>query len=344
MSLDKRHLWSSEEIEAFERWEMPDLTGVSLRSLGRGKISDNMADSEESQEEVEEVQLPTVEEVEAIRKAAYDEAHAEGFEQGRLDGFEQGREDGFLKGKAEGYEDGSKKGYEEGMQQGEREINDALSRLNSILSLLHEPIAAQHEELEGVLYELLTHLVSLVTKQELSVNSSVVTRIIQESLAALPHNSERIRVFINPIDYELAREQASRQIDPWHVYPDEDIAPGGCRVESLSSLIDNTVEHRLGDLLQQIVIDRYATPKAAQTVKPPAPKAAQSAAPKAAPAARRTSPKTTDQPVARKGAQAAQSTAQKTTQRVAPKTDQSVTPKAAPSVSQKEHVKPPSNA
>lgn len=267
MSLDKRHLWSSEEIEAFERWEMPDLTGVSLRSLGRGKISDEIVDPEDQPEaEVEEeIHLPTLEEVEAIRKQAYDEAYAEGMEQGRLDGFEQGHEDGFLKGKAEGYEEGSEKGYADGMQQGEREVNDILSRLNSILALLHEPIAAQHEELEAVLYDLLTHLVTLVTRQELSVDSSVITQIIQDSLAALPRNSERIRVFVNPDDYNLAHEQASKQIDPWQVFADEDIARGGCRVETLSSLIDSTVETRLEDLLQQVVAARYTSVAASES-------------------------------------------------------------------------------
>ncbi|WP_086480821.1 flagellar assembly protein FliH [Oceanospirillum sanctuarii] len=264
MSLDKRHLWSSEEIEAFERWEMPDLTGVSLRSLGRDKISDEIVDPEEQPEEEveEEIHLPTLEEVEAIRKEAYDAAYTEGMEQGRLDGFEQGREDGFLKGKAEGYEEGSEKGYADGMQQGEREVNDILSRLNSILALLHEPIAAQHEELEAVLYDLLTHLVTLVTRQELSIDSSVVTQIIQDSLAALPRNSDRIRVFVNPDDYSLAQEQASRQIDPWQVFADEGVARGGCRVETLSSLVDSSVETRLEDLLQQVVAERYAAASA----------------------------------------------------------------------------------
>lgn len=257
MSLDKRHQWSSEEIEAFERWEMPDLTGISLRSLGPGKISDEIVDPDDEVEE--EIHLPTLEEVEAIRKQAYDEAYAEGMEQGRLDGFEQGREDGFLKGKAEGYEEGSDKGYTDGMQQGEREVNDILSRLNSMLALLHEPIAVQHEELEVVLYDLLSHLVTLITRKELSVNSSVITQIIQESLAALPRNSERIRVFVNPDDYELAHEQASKQIDPWQVFSDESITRGGCRVETLSSLIDSTIETRLEDLLQQVVAKRYAS-------------------------------------------------------------------------------------
>lgn len=265
MSLDKRHLWSSEEIEAFERWEMPDLTGVSLRSLGREKISDEIVEPEElAEEEVEEeIHLPTLEEVEAIRQEAYDTAYAEGLEKGRLDGYEQGREDGFLKGKAEGYEEGSQQGYADGIQQGEREVNDNLSRLNSMLALLHEPIAVQHEELETVLYELVTHLVTLMTHKELSIDSSVVTQIIQDSLAALPRNSERIRVFVNPDDYELSHEQASRQIDPWQVFSDESVARGGCRVETLSSLIDSSVESRLEDLLQQVVADRYAMSSAA---------------------------------------------------------------------------------
>ncbi len=260
MSLDKRHLWSSEEIEAFERWEMPDLTGVSLRSLGRAKISDEIVDADVADEEVEEeIQLPTLEEVEAIRKEAYDTAYAEGMEQGRHDGFEQGREDGFLKGKAEGYEEGSDKGYADGLQQGEREVNDVLSRLNSMLALLHEPIAMQHEELESVLYDLVTHLVTIITHKELSIDSSVTTQIIQDSLAALPRNSDRIRVFVNPDDYEISHEQASRQIDPWQVFSDESVSRGGCRVETLSSLIDSSVENRLEDLLTQVVAERYAS-------------------------------------------------------------------------------------
>lgn len=261
MSLDKRHLWSSEEIEAFERWEMPDLTGISLRNLGREKISDEIIEpvAEEGEPTEEEVvQLPTPEEVQAVRAEAYELAYAEGLEQGRHDGFEQGREDGFLKGKAEGYDDGAEKGYAEGLQRGEREVNDSLTRLNSILALLHEPIATQHEELEGVLYELVQYLVTLMLHRELKLDSSVVLQIVRDSLDALPRNSERIRVFVHPDDYELCRKQAEGQIDPWQVFADENVSRGGCRVETLASLIDATIESRLEDLLSQVVSERYA--------------------------------------------------------------------------------------
>lgn len=261
MSLNKRSLWSSEELDAFEKWEMPDLTGISLRSLGRDKISDEIvgaSDDEVEEEEVEELVPPTQEEIDAIKQQAYDEAYAEGKEQGTLDGFNQGREDGFLKGKAEGYEAGSQQGYQEGMQQGQREIDTALAQLNNVLALLHEPIEQQSEELEQVLYGLLEKLVRIFTHKELQLDSTSVLEIIRESLDALPRNSERVRVFVSAQDFDLANNQAMGSLDKWQVHVDDAIQPGGCRVETLNSLIDASVETRLNDVLNQIVSQRYA--------------------------------------------------------------------------------------
>ena len=266
MSLDKRHLWSGEEIEAFERWEMPDLTGISLRSLGREKISDSfMPPQDEVEEEIPEdvPELPTAEEIEAIRKTAFDEAYAEGFAKGEQEGFAQGREEGFLKGKADGFDEGREQGYQDGLQQGEREINTSLAQLNSILALLHEPIEQQYVELETVLYDLLSKLVRLVTHKELSLDSAVVLETIRDALDLLPRNSERIRVFVHPNDLELAQKQSAQSIDQWHVYADESLTPGGCRVETLHSLIDASVEAQLDDLLVQVVQHRYSRPSEA---------------------------------------------------------------------------------
>lgn len=260
MSLDKRRVWSSEDLDAFEKWEMPDLTGISLRSLGREKISDQIVGPEDAdvEEEIEELELPTQEEIDAIKQQAYDEAYAAGKEQGMLDGLAQGREDGFLKGKAEGHEEGSQQGYQEGLQQGQREIDAALGQLNNVLALLHEPIEQQSEELEEVLYTLLEKLVRIMTHQELQLKSEAVLEVIRESLDALPRNSERIRVFVSAQDYELANNQAMSSLDKWQVHIDEAIQPGGCRVETLNSLIDASVETRLNDVLSQIVSQRYA--------------------------------------------------------------------------------------
>lgn len=260
MSLDKRRIWGSEDLEGFEKWEMPDLTGISLRSLGRDKISDEMVGaSEEAEEEVvEELVPPTQEEIDAIKQQAYDEAYAEGKEQGILDGYNQGREDGFLKGKAEGHEEGTQQGYQEGMQQGQREIDAALGQLNNILALLHEPIEQQNEELEQVLYSLLEQLVRIVTLKELQLDSSAVLEVIRDALDALPRNSERVRVFVSAQDFELASNQAMGSLDKWQVHVDDTLQPGGCRVETLNSLIDASVETRLNDVLNQIVSQRYA--------------------------------------------------------------------------------------
>lgn len=257
MTANKHGAWTSEELEAFEKWEMPDLTGISLRSFSRDKISDDVVPSEEVVEE-EILEPPTQEEIDQIKKDAYDAAYAEGKEQGLSEGLIQGREDGFLKGKAEGFEEGKLQGYAEGMEQGQREIDAALAQLNSLMAMLHEPIEQQAEELEQAIYMLTESLVRIITRCELSLKSDAVVELIRESLELLPRNSERIRVFVNPVDHSLATQQASSGLDQWNVYSDEGVSPGGCRVETINSFIDATVERRLEDLLEQVVLQRYS--------------------------------------------------------------------------------------
>lgn len=259
MAANKQGMWTSEELEAFEKWEMPDLTGISLRSFSRGKMSDDVVPPEDEQEEAEEeLQLPTQEEIDQIRQEAYDSAYAEGKAQGLHDGSVQGREEGFLKGKAEGYEDGKEQGYQEGLSQGQREIDTALTQLNDLMAQLHEPIEQQADEIEGVLYGLLEKLVTIITRKELQLSSESVLEVIRESLELLPRNSERIRVFVSPQDLDLAKSQSEGSLDRWQVYADAALLPGGCRVETMNSLVDASVENRLSDLLEQVVADRYS--------------------------------------------------------------------------------------
>ncbi|CAK0776197.1 flagellar assembly protein FliH [Gammaproteobacteria bacterium] len=134
---------SKEELSPdFRRWELPGIDGdlfvppppaspstfslISPLSLSSpdstSESSTSEVESEDSPAEESVHRLPTVEEIESISRAAYEEAFERGQQEGMTQGFEQGHRDGLAQGIEEGtkqgIEEGTKQGFEQGLKQG----------------------------------------------------------------------------------------------------------------------------------------------------------------------------------------------------------------------------------
>ena len=119
-------LTAEEEAELVKSWQIPDVEDdikqSSSKTNAMGRSVDwyyNQRLKEQQQvEEIAEIKPLTAEDIEGIRKAAYDE----GLLQGHEDGFAQGREEGNALGHAEGLEKGQAEGFEGGLSQGQEEV------------------------------------------------------------------------------------------------------------------------------------------------------------------------------------------------------------------------------
>jgi len=185
---------------------------------------------EEEVEEVplEEVQPLTLEELEAIRQEAYNE--------------------GFATGEREGFHSTQLKVR----QEAEVALAAKLASLEQLMGHLLEPIAEQDTQIEKTLVHLVSHMARQVIGRELRNDSSQITQVLREALKLLPMGADNIRIHLNPQDFELAKALRERHEEQWKLLEDEALLPGGCRIETLHSRIDATMETRIEKAVAQL--------------------------------------------------------------------------------------------
>lgn len=230
---DASDLIRAKEVSIFERWLLPDLDSnhvedVAVESDPEPEVAEEETVTVEDVP-VEEVKPLTLEELEAIRQEAYNE------------GFTAGERDGFHSGQVRA------------RQEAEVALTAKLRSLEIVMEQLLEPIAQQDRELEQALVRLVEHVTKQVIQRELKDDSTQLQRILREALKLLPMGAENIRIHLNPQDFDLVKALRDRHDERWKLLEDENLLPGGCRIESENSVIDASIETRLAQALTQIM-------------------------------------------------------------------------------------------
>nr|WP_314615818.1 flagellar assembly protein FliH [uncultured Pseudomonas sp.] len=213
-----------------------DLVGVdvwALPSFDPEPAPEPEPEPEVVEEEVEEVPLEevqplTLEELEAIRQEAYNE--------------------GFATGEREGFHSTQLKVR----QEAEEALNAKLANLEQLMEHLLEPIAEQDTQIEKTMVHLVAHMARQVIGRELRSDSSQITQVLREALKLLPMGADNIRIHLNPQDFELAKALRERHEESWKLLEDDALLPGGCRIETLHSRIDATMETRIEKAVAQL--------------------------------------------------------------------------------------------
>lgn len=233
---------SKEELSAFERWELPAMddelvtTGsdnafTSTPTRQHPKTSSSHVPQSELDSDDDHIEPLTAEDLETIRQAAYDE------------GKEQGQQDGY------------KAGYDQGYKSGESDVKASVTKLAQISRALLEPIPQQDDELETALLELVENICTRVVHRELKVNSESVLVIVKEALGCLNAGAKRVRIHLNPEDAEFVKnalDEGGELDETWRFLPHQTITPGGCIVDTDTTVIDMRAEKRLATVIKQI--------------------------------------------------------------------------------------------
>lgn len=214
------------DVGGFDRWSLPSFDPVVERPEPEPEPEPEIPAVEEVP--VEEVKPLTLEELEAIRQDAYNE----GFTTGEKDGFHAGQ----LKAR----------------QEAEAILQERLKGLETLMGQLFEPIADQDQLIEQALVGLVGQLARQVIQRELSTDSSQIRQVLREALKLLPMGAENIRIHVNPQDFELVKALRDRHEESWRILEDEELLPGGCRIETEHSRIDASIETRLAQVTKQL--------------------------------------------------------------------------------------------
>ncbi|MDX1801770.1 MAG: flagellar assembly protein FliH, partial [Marinobacter sp.] len=236
----RRHLdrIPSEELTAYERWELPLL---------------DQQGNEVARVEERDVKPLTAADIEEIRQAAYEDGRTAGHDDGYQDGLAKGREQGHKEGYETGHAEGTAAGRETSLENARQEIDAGLERLEAVMGELLDPIRRHEDELETALLNLTTVLARAVVFRELATDSSHIQAVVREAVASLPSTRENVTIRVNPVDADWVREVAGRFESETGVVEDETILPGGCKVETRHSLVDFTAEKRFQKAVQSML-------------------------------------------------------------------------------------------
>jgi flagellar assembly protein FliH len=208
--------------EAVSAWTLPEVEGPSITSR-------------------QQQQKPTVNQLEQIERAAYEEAYA------------KGHAAGLAAAKAEEAPKLAR-------------LTQQIERFDAILNTLARPLADLDKEVENELLALAATLAKHVIRRELKLDPGQIIAVIRETVALLPVAARDIRVHLHPDDAALVRDKlATPQAErAWTIVEDPVLTRGGCRVTTDTAQIDARVETRLAAVMSAMLGEERVSSERAQ--------------------------------------------------------------------------------
>lgn len=182
---------------------------------------------------------------EIARREGYDT----GLKKGREEGFAEGKKEGLLAGKNEAVELAAK------------EMQPKLKELNQLLTTLSNCLNEEDYNLEKTLFDLVKVIAISVIHKEMALDPGALMKVIKETIAALPHSRDNIKIALNPADKKFADDAIVAGGENWRSIADEEISRGGCKIITDQSEADATIEHRIQLVLDQVYEQQAVCPK-----------------------------------------------------------------------------------
>lgn len=244
--------------EDFTAWDWPMMeTGAqeaesNVLGYAAGWYQSEQAPLEPEAEAEPEQQPLTLEEIEAVRQAAYED----GFAEGRDAGLAQGLEEGRLQGLQEGHTEGLTQGHAEGLAQGQEQIEQQIAHWQQLCSQLVQPLAQANAQVEQQLVWLALRLAKSLIRHEAHTSSDLLLTSLKEAIGLLPCAEEGITITLHPEDAELIRsaygeEECVRR--GWTLLAEPALQRGDLQLASRTSSIDWMLEERIESLLRNFL-------------------------------------------------------------------------------------------
>lgn len=247
---------TEEHSEEFKSYEIPyvEQSGNKFKSESNA-LNKTSNWKWEPPEEEEEILPPTAEEIEAIRKAAYEEGFLQGLDEGQLKGYEEGLEKGTEEGQKKGYE----QGLNEGLQEGRDIIQQQLESWQSLNASLQEPLSLVETELEKEVTQLAVALARSVIRTEVQLNENIIFEALKSGLKVLPIRENGYQINLHPDDLKLLKQHFSdAEIEQhnWILVENGGQSRGGCEIVTDSNAVDVSIERRVRESLDKFLLEQ----------------------------------------------------------------------------------------
>ncbi|WP_036537227.1 FliH/SctL family protein, partial [Oceanobacter kriegii] len=249
----KLPFWTEEVVHKAER-EQPD---TSLMIANRRR----QPEPEPEPEIEEEIQLPTAEELENIRREAYNEGLEQGLVEGRQNGEKAGYDDGYAKGLETGKQEGEKAGNTIGFNEGKAEalkatgeqVEQLLDRFKALQQVASQSLIERDQQLPEMLAGLVMMACEQVLRYELADGAKNIHQYVRSALEQLPDGAEQqAKVFVSRDDASFLEGQLAEFGESLDFNIDPNLQAGECKVKTADSQVDYRVYDHLQQLLEQL--------------------------------------------------------------------------------------------
>lgn len=203
-----------EQLSAYQRWEMASF-GDERPSVVAARPKPEPT-----------VPLPTRESVARIREDA------------RLEGQAAGRISGYAEGQA--------LGLAQGLAEGRAEAAREIARLRQVADSFGAAVMDADELIAHEMLDLALDVAKAMLKFSLAVRPELVLPIVKEAIHYLPSLQQPALLFLNPDDALVVGDQIGDDLikSGWRIIEDNQMARGGCRIDTASNQIDASMPIR----------------------------------------------------------------------------------------------------
>ena len=229
----------------------------------------------EAEQSVAQPQV-TVEELEQIRKDAFEEGKTQGYEEGKKQGYddgynegntkghqeglEQGRQEGYQEGLAQGNEDGFLQGHNEGVESGQKVVLEQVERFRYLADALANPLRQVDKDVTDEIAYIISRLVKVITKKEIAKNADFLVKSIEKAISILPNAQKGATIYLNPDDLSVVQAALGSeymQQQHYQLVEDPALEVGDVKVSNEESLIDWRIDDRIDALLNDFLTSVY---------------------------------------------------------------------------------------
>lgn len=239
------------EIEDAKSWGLPDYSKERAKEAKPTAFNYDPAWNPDAIFAEDEEQMPialTDEELEQIRRDAYQQGLMQGQEAGFNQGYEKGKEQGYQDGMAEGTE----AGHKEGLEQGQQVINEHVTQLINLANQFAQPLELMNAQVERQLVDMVIALVKEITHVEVATNAQIILDTIRASVEVLPISGHDITLKLNPEDVAIIRQSYGEEdltFRNWTVVAEPALDRGDVQIEASESSISYRMEDRIQSVL-----------------------------------------------------------------------------------------------
>lgn len=256
--LEKTYIPAEEAKEA-NKWEWPDvdepeqpLKGSNALGYAPDWYREEGLPTESSDVAEEEPQPLTLEEIESIRQAAYED----GFAEGKEAGFQAGYADGMTQGEVAGHAEGLDNGRDEGLALGREWIEVRAQKWQDLLDKLAHPLAQVDKMVEQQLVWMSMQLAKALIKTDVHLAPDLILNSLKEGLKQLPVAEEGVSIELHPDDLDMIKEiygEAECQKRHWQLHAEPSLQRGDLLLSSSTSSVDLFLEKRIEQLFRQFL-------------------------------------------------------------------------------------------